>query len=160
MSNMRPASRRRTRRFAGAAIAAAVALLAPVAAADAAPSAAFELNGPEPCYAGPCRVAVYYEADALTHQVTLEVDWQHQGAPDAGFVPDGGVVCGPIGRTQVPSLPPSQVPPLPAPAPVIPPYVEPVYNVPCELTSPTLRQVGAGSVAVRLTDTDGTVSYA
>jgi hypothetical protein len=135
-----------------AVLAVAPLLVAP-AAGQAAPSAEFQLSVPSACYAGQCSASLYYEASRLPNQITLEVDWEHAGAPEAGFVPDSRLVCGPVYQTPAPP------PPIPGytPPPAVP-YV--VDYVDCEAESPLLRQVGASTVAVRITDVDGSQSYA
>ena len=135
------------------AAAAVAALLVAPAAGHAAPSADFQLSIPRACYAGECSGYAYYNASRLPHQITFEVDWEHTGAPEAGFVADSTLVCGPVYQTPPPAPPlPGYTPPPPTP------YL--VDEVDCEAQSPVFRQAGTSTVAVRITDADGTQSYA
>jgi len=113
-----------------AVLAVLAALAALPAAAGAAPPAV-ELTAPDPCVAGSC-VATVTAPVAAGQALLLEVDWRHAGPAAEGFAPDVTVPCVALS--------------LPAPA--------------CSATSPVLAGPRAGTVAVRITGSDGVPAYA
>jgi hypothetical protein len=103
---------------------AVVAMAAVPSLGQTAPGAAFTLDVPKSCVAQECSVRLSYDARQATGPVTLEVDWDHAGAPEAGFVADSGTECA----------------------------QDPVYREPCEFESPAYRTAGAHQIVLRATD--------
>jgi hypothetical protein len=102
------------------------------AAAQAAPSAAFDLRPSRPCVAGDCSAVLTYPLGGLLNAVRVEVDWDTRNSP-GGFQPDDALSCAP-------------------------PLSDADYEPePCEAESPLYRQAGTALVAIRVTDAiDGT----
>ena len=63
-------------------------------AAQATPSAAFDLRTSRPCVAGTCRALLTYDITGLVTAVRVEVDWDTRDSP-GGFQPDDAVDCTP-----------------------------------------------------------------
>jgi hypothetical protein len=103
---------------------AVVAMAAVPSLGQTAPGAAFTLDVPKSCVAQECSVRLSYDARQATGPVTLEVDWDHAGAPEAGFVADSGTECA----------------------------QDPRYPEPCEFESPAYRTAGAHQIVLRATD--------
>src|SRR6476661_4496759 len=113
-----------------------VALTAGAGAAQAAPSAAFDLRPSRPCVAGECHALLSYGLAGLVVAVRVEVDWDTRNSP-GGFQADDQLDCAP-----------------PLPEDLDDP-------VPCEADSPVFDQPGTAQVAIRVTDTvDGTQATA
>ena len=71
-----------------------LALTAGAGAAQAAPSAVFDLRTPRPCVAGDCRAQLTYGLAGLVNAVRVEVDWDTRNSP-GGFQPDDQLDCAP-----------------------------------------------------------------
>jgi hypothetical protein len=113
-----------------------LALTAGAGAAQAAPSAVFDLRTPRPCVAGDCRAQLTYGLGGLVNAVRVEVDWDTRNSP-GGFQPDDQLDC----------------------APTRPEDLD--YAVPCQASSPVFEEPGTAQVAVRVTDAvDGTQATA
>ena len=113
-----------------------LALTAGAGAAQAAPSAVFDLRTPRPCVAGDCRAQLTYGLAGLVNAVRVEVDWDTRNSP-GGFQPDDQLDC---------------APPLPG---------DLDYAVPCQAGSPVFDEPGTAQVAARVTDAvDGTQATA
>ena len=109
-----------------------LALGAGAGAAQAAPSAAFDLRPSRPCVAGDCSAVLTYPLGGLLNAVRVEVDWDTRNSP-GGFQPDDALSC-------APPLPDADYEP-----------------EPCEAESPLYRAAGTALVAIRVTDAiDGT----
>ena len=71
-----------------------VALTAGAGAAQAAPSAAFDLRPSRPCVAGECHALLSYGLAGLVVAVRVEVDWDTRNSP-GGFQADDQLDCAP-----------------------------------------------------------------
>jgi Ca2+-binding RTX toxin-like protein len=101
-------------------------------AAQATPSADFDLNPLDECVVGTCVAQLTYDASLLTAAVTVEVDWDTRDSA-GGFTPDTSFACQP------------------------PPPEDPYSAAPCTSRSPAYRKAGQVTVAIRVTDSaDGT----
>jgi hypothetical protein len=106
----------------------AIAVLAAAVAAvpslgQAAPGAAFGLEVPNPCVAEECSVVLSYDPAQASGPVVLEIDWDHPGAPEAGFVARSRIDC------------------------------DPGFGEPCTDYSPPYATPGPHQVVLRVTDT-------
>jgi RTX calcium-binding nonapeptide repeat (4 copies) len=111
-----------------------IAVLAALVAAvpslgQAAPGASFRLDVPTPCVAEACSVVLSYDTAQATGPVALEIDWDHPGPPEAGFVARSRIECAPV-----------------------PPGQDPSFAEPCTDSSPPYATAGAHQVVLRVTD--------
>jgi hypothetical protein len=103
--------------------------LAVPAAAQAAPSAGFQLDRPSPCVAGACQAVVSYDMYDRPGPLLIEVDWDHGSALDGPFAVGSVLRCLAVPVDAVDAGEGS-----------------------CRITSPVLARAGAITVAVRVTD--------
>src|SRR3954451_3069072 len=96
-----------------------------------APGAAFTLDVPKSCVAQACRVTLNYDTVQAVGRVTVEIDWDHPGAPEVGFVADSRLQCG------------------------LEAGDDPSFAEPCTDMSPPYEVAGARQVVVRVTDSNG-----
>src|SRR4051812_18872681 len=89
-----------------------------------APGASFKLDVPRPCVAEDCAVTLSYDPAQAAGPVTVEIDWDHTGPPEAGFVGRSRFGCN----------------------------VDRSYPEPCMDSSPPYQSAGARQVVVRVTD--------
>src|SRR5215218_21585 len=95
-----------------------------------APGAAFKLDVPKSCVAGECSVNLTYDTAQAAGPVTVEIDWDHAGPPEVGFVARSRMECN----------------------------VDPAYPEPCTDSSPAYRTAGAHQIVLRATDQAGGAS--
>jgi hypothetical protein len=103
-----------------------------VVASTAAAAGPPTVEVPDPCVAGDCRASV--TSVALPGEVlTVEVDWEHEGPAETGFVADDAVRCAASGAIDVLGVP--------------------VLGLPatCAATGPVYDEPGLTRVAVRVT---------
>src|SRR5919108_1240944 len=82
------------RLFLATLLAASVAAMAAVPSlGQTAPGAAFKLDVPRPCVAEECTVTLTYDAAQAAGPVTVEIDWDHAGPPEVGFVVRSHLEC-------------------------------------------------------------------
>jgi hypothetical protein len=111
-------------------LAAATAVLVAVPSLGQSPQgAAFRLDVPKPCVAKQCSVGLIYETAQAPGLVSVEIDWDHPGDPNAGFAADSRLTCG------------------------VAPGDDPSYAEPCVDSSPPYAAAGTHQVVVRVTDT-------
>src|SRR5919197_6402539 len=103
---------------------ATAALAAVPSLGQTAPGAAFKLDVPKSCVAEECRVMLTYDTAQAAGPVTVEIDWDHAGPPEVGFVAGSRMECN----------------------------VDPIYPEPCTDSSPPYQSAGARQVVVRVTD--------
>jgi hypothetical protein len=109
-----------------------VAVLAAATAATAAvpslgqtaPGAAFTLRVPRSCVAAECSVMLSYNPAQAPGPVTVEIDWDHPGPPEVGFVARSQMECN----------------------------TDPAFPEPCIDSSPAYRTAGAHQIVLRATD--------
>ena len=104
--------------------AAVVAAAAVPSLGQTAPGASFRLDVPRRCVAEACSVTLTYDTAQAAGPVTVEIDWDHAGPPEVGFVARSRLECN----------------------------LDPSYPEPCTDSSPPYQSAGARQVVVRVTD--------
>src|SRR6266508_6641668 len=72
---------------------AAAAMAAVPSLGQTAPGAAFRLDVPKSCVAEECSVMLTFDTAQAPGPVTVEIDWDHTGPPDVGFVARSRMEC-------------------------------------------------------------------